>query len=550
MSYINSVENFNQKFDVQLDAVSIAAAVSRFLTTYPLHDMREKAIKDYIITSYGEFAAQHEQNRQKASIESTGHSVPTDAKELLMGYLSLMGEIVKEVSEIKAQEMKQAQIDAKEEAKKARDIAEKASAEANEARNKRTYDANSKIKEANKLVERANLRMERANDDAAFYFEPWASTSQDFGLSSKEAQKMLQAQVKGAKYFEIRREQMRRLGVKNPLFMEGVNALEGVSYSNATPEALENMRNVYITRELMQARLKRHNFLWKLIFRSQTKAMENYIKAADSALNRAVFPETEKTAIMNDLETGIRSNAAEVNAISNEFKDIFKENDQKIEDLAKEKAEREQKRREEKEKKNKQKEEEQRIKDENKQKEQEQKDQQNKALIEGKEEEIQNEVNAVASTKSAPDSFFEIRFRPTLDPDLSKAEADLCAKIGAEYIQGKKDLPAGLKAVFSANYKKVREAREYVKNDLVKLSNDKDSLKAKKDALEAGFAIREENLKLDLAKENIDYKPITFDQLKLQSKLAKDLSVGSAGDKQTKATELNVPKKENPSKNI
>jgi hypothetical protein len=131
MPYQNKVENFNKTFNLQLDATFIGAAIGSILTTFPRNSSREAQIKEYITSNFVEFAAEHEQARQVASIESTGHSVPTDAKELLTAYIGLIGEIVQDVSAIKAEEMKQAQIDAKAEAKKARDLAEKAQHEAN-----------------------------------------------------------------------------------------------------------------------------------------------------------------------------------------------------------------------------------------------------------------------------------------------------------------------------------------------------------------------------------------------------------------------------------
>ena len=504
MPYQKKVENFNKTFNLQLDATSIGAAIGSILTAFPKNSSREAQIKEYITSNFLEFAAEHEQARQVASIESTGHSVPTDAKELLTAYIGLIGEIVQDVSGLKAEEMKQAQIDAKAEAKKARDLAEKAQLEANEAREKRSYDAKRKIEEANNLVKRANLRMERANDDASFSYLPWAPTMNHFGLTTEEAKNLLNEQVKDVKYSEIRREQMRRLGVKNPLFMAGLNALQGVKYENATPEAKENMNNVYVTRELMQARLNRHNFLWKLIFRGQTKAMQNYVKAADEALKLAGFPEEQKAVAMQNAENGIRSEGDEIKGAFGEENGIFKDNDKKVADRARRKLEKEQKQNEEREREERQKEE---------QKLNEQK------LQQEKEEQI----------KASADSFFEIGFRPTLDPEGSKEQAKLIGQIGLTYIQNQKDLPEGLKTVFNTNYKKVRAVREFVKNDLGKIKDDKDAIKAKHDALLESFAKADESVKLELAEANIEYKPITYDQLKLQHQLKHELETGKKG---------------------
>lgn len=527
MPYIQTAEKFNTDFNMQLDTESIVAAVGSIMTTYSDNKTRELTIKKYIKTSFPDFAAEHEYNRQKEAISQNGISVPTDSKDLLIRYIGLVGEIVKDVSEIKANEMKQAQIDAKADAKAAIDKAKKAQAEAETARTNKAYDAKQKINEANDLVKRANLRSERANDDEAFRFEPWVPTTQDFGLTSEELKTMMIEQVKGANYSEIRREQMRSLGVKNPLFMQGISALDGVKYAGATPEALEHMRNVYVTREFMQARLNRHNFLWKWIFRSETKAMENYVKAADEALKLAGFPDNEKTVAMDVAEKGIRSEGSEINSALDELKVQFRENDEKA--IERKRIAKEQKAMLKKEEEDRAKKE-QELKDEKQKKNSKIKE--IKASLKDKKPEIQKEATALLSTKTAPDTFFEIRFRPTLDATLSKSENDECAKIGIDYnIAKNENLPEGLKIVFEANYKKIRAAREFVKS-LPELMNKPEVMKQKMEALEESFMVYEELAKLELAEANIDYKPVTLDQLKLNQELKRTFANDDKEQKQ------------------
>lgn len=553
---IESVQNFNEKFNAALDEVEIKTSLSNILSTFSDNELRMSKIKEYVKNSFPTIAAAHEQNRQQSAIYGTGISVATDAKDLLNGYLGVVTALSNVASTELADQMKAAQNEAKKSAEALAAEAEKARQNALKARENRTYGANKIIEDANALVQKANLRRERANDDAAYRVEPWAPSMENFGLSSTEAHELLLGQVNSVTYSDVRRQQMRFLGVKDPLFMNEVNALSGAAYADATPEAKEKMHQIYVTRELMQARLARHNWLWKLVFRGQTKAMNNYIQAADRALTSAGFPDAAKTEAMRNASNGMRLGASEFTDAMEDLKTQFAANDKEIQSRERQaeekkalrqqkKTEKEQKVKEEKEKAT----QERANKREQAQKEKDEKLLPFKEAIKGREAEIKAEVDQVAATKAVPDAFFEIRFRPSFDEKASKEQSGTALNIAKQYIEGKSNLPAGVKQVFLNNYAKIRAVRNFLKNEAPALQGNEAQIQAKQEELSSTFSAMEEKVKHDLQAANIEYKPITYDQLQLRSWLTSDFETKKDDPKQVSQLNLEVPKKGSPSKN-
>jgi TATA-box binding protein (TBP) (component of TFIID and TFIIIB) len=391
-----------------------------------------------------------------------------------------------------------------------------------------------------------------------------------FGLTSAEARQLFvdcAKSVNSIKFAELRREEMQEYGATHPMFIEIVKEFDAnpkvTDYKSAEPRYQEALRNIYVTRELMNTHLEslnRKNWLWRFFNRAQIKAAQNYVNAADGLLSKVKFPEDLKEPTMTAATTqGIRAGYSDVDDGLKQIDQDFAEADKAVEARNAEKLQKEEDRRKQKEQRQKEKEEQEKQKKEADEKAKIEKEERHanrklreeeaKKAIVGHEAEIRAEAEALAKAKKQiPDAFFDIRFRPSWDPVESKRQSDLCVEIGKNYILGKKDLPAGVKAVFEANYNKLRAVRNFVK-DFNKLKPVE--LQNKFKEIDIQFACTEEMVKIEHAREGINYEPITFDQLKLQHDLAKELKSSELKNaqqpKEPAPTEL---KKEDISKNI
>jgi hypothetical protein len=304
--------------------------------------------------------------------------------------------------------------------------------------------------------------------------------------------------------------------------------------------------------------LNRKNWLWRLFNRAQIKSVQGYVSAADELLGKVQFPEELKAPTMTAATTsGVRAGSSDVDDGLKEINQAFAEADQAVEARNQEQEarlkeeERRQKEKEAQEKLKKEAEEKQKKEAEEKSKREKEERQANrkareeeaKKAIVGHEAEIKAEAEALAREKKPiPDAFFDIRFRPSWNRDESKKQSDLCVEVGNKYIMGNKNLPAGVRAVFEANYLKIRAVRDFVKNDLDKL--EPVELQKKIKEMETQFAVSEEMVKMDHASAGINYEPVTLDQLKLQQELAKDFTNNVAGVKNAAPVEPSAPKKE------
>ena len=559
---------FDDTYRVTLDDANIKTAVSNILINNPDPEEREHLLKEYVKKSFQAFAVPHAKQRQILSVSNHGYSAPMDTVGMLDFYIDFVSYVALIASEEQLESMKRAQEEAKKSAKEAVEIANKASDEANKARENREYGAKQKIDDANKLVEKAKLRMERANNPENFSFRSWEPGIPKFGMTSAEARELFMDCVKNVnsiKYAELRGEEIDEYGVTNPMFMDQLAQDPNVKdYNSAEPNDQEKLRNVYVTRELMNTRLEsfnRRNWLWRLFNRAQIKAAQNYVNAADKLLKELKFPEDLKAQTMTAATTqGIRAGYSDVDDGLKQIDQEFAEADKAVEARNAEKLQKQEDRRKQKEQLQKEKEDQERLKKEAEEKAKTEKEERQanrklreeeaKKAIVGHEAEINAEAEALAKEKKPiPDAFFDIRFRPSWDPIESKKQSDLCVEIGKNYISGKKDLPAGLKAVFEANYNKLRIVRNFVKSDFNNL--DPVELQNKIKEINTQFAVNEEMVKIEHASEGINYEPVTFDQLKLQQDLANELSSNELKNvqqpKEPAPTEL---KKENPSKNI
>ena len=562
---------FDEAYGVKLDGANIKTAVSNILINNSSPEEREQKLKEYVKESFHTFAVPHAKQSQISWVDTYDYSTQVDTVGMLDLYINFVSYAVAIASDEQLESMKKAQEEAKKSAKEAIDIANKASDEANKARENKEFGAKQKIEDANKLVERAKLRMERANNPDNFYFRSWEPGMPKFGLTSAEARKIFidcANNVNSIKYAELRSEQIDKYGVTNPMFMISVRELDTnpnvIDYNSAKPDDQERLRNVYVTRQLINTRLERfnrRNWFWRFFNRSQIKAAQNYVNAVDGLLSKVKFPEDLKEPTMTAATTqGIRAGYSDVDDGLKQIDQEFAEVDKAVEARNAEKLQKQEDRRKQKEQLQKEKEEQEKQKKEAEEKSKIEKDERHanrklreeeaKKAIVGHEAEIRAEAEALAKAKKPiPDAFFDIRFRPSWNPVESKRQSDMCVEIGNKYILGQKNLPAGVKAVFEANYNKLRTVRNFVKNDVNKLESVE--LQKKFKEIETQFAVTEEMVKMEHASEGINYEPVTFDQLKLQHDLAKELNSSELKNaqqpKEPAPTEL---KKEDISKNI
>ena len=563
---------FHEAYGVILDDAGIKTAVSNILINNPDPEEREKLLKEYVKESFKAFAIPHAKQRQIRSIGINGYSLSMDTVGMLDIYIDMVSYVALTASDEQLESMKRAQDEAKESAQEAVKTANEASDAANKAIENNEYGAKQKVEEANKLVEKAKLRMNRANDPNNFYFRAWEPVMPKFGLTSVEARQLYVDcvnSVNSIKFAELRREEMHEVGVTHPMFIGFVKEFDAnpdvTDYKSAEPRYQEALRNIYVTRELMNTHLEslnRKNWLWRLFNRAQIKAVQGYVSAADELLEKVQFPEELKAPTMTAATTsGVRAGSSDVDDGLREINQAFAEADQAVEARNQEKLQEQQTRLKEAEQRQKEKEEQEKLKKETEEKQKKEaeekakrekeerqanrkaREEEAKKAIVGHEAEINAEAEALAREKKPiPDAFFDIRFRPSWNKDESKRQSDLCVEIGNKYIMGKKNLPAGVKAVFEANYLKIRAVRDFVKNDLDKL--EPVELQKKIKELNTQFAVSEEMVKMEHASVGINYEPITFDQLKLQQELAKDFTNNVSGVKNAAPVEPSALKKE------
>lgn len=563
---------FHEAYGVMLDDAGIKTAVSNILINNPTPEARDRLLKEYVKESFRAFAVPHAKQRQIESVGNHGYSTSVNAVGMLDLYIDIVSYAALIASDEQLELMKSAQEEAKKSAQEDVRIANEASDAANKAIEKKEFGAKQKAEEATKLVDKAKLRMQRANDPENFYFRSWEPSMPKFGLTSAEARTLCVDCVNSAnsiKYAEHRREEINEYGVTHLMFIQIVKDIDANSevtdYKSAAPRYQEALRNVYVTRELMNTRLEsmnRRNWFWRFFNRAQIKAAKSYVSAADGLLAKVQFPEELKASTMAAATTqGIRAGYSDLDDSLKEIDQVFAEADRAVEARNQEELQKQEEKRKAEEQERLQKETEEKLKKEaeekakkeaeekaKREKEERQanrkeKEEAAKKAIVGREAEIRAEAEALAREKKPlSDALFDIRFRPSLNKDESKKQRELCVEIGNQYIMGKKNLPAGVKAVFEANYSKIIAVRNFVKNDLDKL--EPVELQTKFKELDTQFAVTEEMVKMEHASAGIDYRPITLDQLKLQQDLAKDFSSNVTDAKNAEPVVQNAPHKE------
>lgn len=299
------IQDYNKRYHTNIDAVGMMGAVSSILVAYKDAEMRDEMLKQYLMESYSEMAAQYQYDKMSRRIrgESTeGYkAVPQD---LLGEYLVIFNVVVNSVSEQRIEDANQAEIDAKAATERAFQTAEAARIAYNNSLNPDNIERSRNLKaEYNKLEQK--YQTAKANEKNVFTFEKYTPTMRNFTLGSHDVQSLMDSQLAGFTYEDFRRHQLATLGVLDPVFTKELPSLDrNVGIEDLEPDDQQNIMETWVTKQLMQEELDSRTWWSKNIWnRREAKAMRDYIEKANTVLRNAnPYGEHERfESILNDM---------------------------------------------------------------------------------------------------------------------------------------------------------------------------------------------------------------------------------------------------------
>lgn len=349
-----------------------------------------------------------------------------------------------------------------------------------------------------------------------------------FGMTGNEFASLLNKHFNSYSYEEGRRYQLLDLkDIKYPTLLDESNSVQkiaddGKNCKTADESEKEKIYKTYITKEIIKERLASKNFLWKFIFRGETKAMKEYIKSAEDSLNAVNFDKDAKIEAEKFAKQGYAMlDPAQKSGIENYLNDKVQAIDNSLVKPLEERnaakkaffdAER--------------------LKQEKKEKEKEkekEKKETAKIMAKAKTEKIHSEVEMVNSKEDMIERFFEVRFRPSFD----KQEFDRQVEIYKSMDKGAlKEVTRAQEMVVKENAVKFNKMKQYFK--LIANANEED-IQMQKDKYSAHFAETENDL---LAKIPDDYEPVTsqklaeLEKVHLSKQIAGDINAEDKAEKQ------------------
>lgn len=483
MPYIETVNSFNTKYNVGIDGPAVTAAISNLLTTTNDRELRDDLIKAYVIKSYRSMA----RDTQPAKIQNQLLGVPgapeTTAKGMLDDYVELVKQAVAEASAQLVKDAAQAEIDAKADLEAAKKAEAEALAEFEKLKTQQNLDA----------YEAAKTKVEVKSNKEIFKFEPYEQTENYFGMTSKEAEKLITSQLNHFSNLEACNFLVERLGVRNPRFINEVNAHQVVDYNSATAEQKKSLQNIYHTKKIMEGKLNEKGigaWFWRVFHRSHVKAMNNYVKASTALLQNSKFDENAVRDAEAMANQGYGYNSEEIKSAVDEYKVTLANADKRVQDREAEKLAQERAREE-------------------------------------RENAIKSEIKTV-NEKDIKERMFDIRFRPSFDkatrdaeyaefkkivdskksPDAANSNDGKSAETTVEFRKNTvntKELPRDAREVFKANMEKFRLMKTYIKGNITA-----EKLEELKGTLETKFRGIEDELVSDEMYN--DYKGMTLDE--------------------------------------
>lgn len=356
-----------------------------------------------------------------------------------------------------------------------------------------------------------------------------------FGFKGSEFVDLAKQQVNGYTYKEGRRfELFRAYGILDERFINEAKALEdmakrGVDYNNATGVDEENILKTYITKQLVEQRLKKHNWLWKITHRGETKAMKAYLETANRCLNAVKFPpNTPDEVEVFASQSYAMTDPAQKEDFLAQCDKWEKTVDEKVATAKTERRNRKEAKRQEEERRL----EEQKIAEYEKE----------IAGAQAKRAKLETAESKAAidaaNNKPLEDRWFETKFRPSLDPEEFQKQHEACKAMKSKIPAG---TPRKMKIVFSENTKKMVEVKKFLEKagSMSEKERQHEENKLIISLYKADDYI--ENKVSDTVKGELvyNYKPMTYKELcdneskAFQEKLEKDLNA-----------DLNAPKKE------
>lgn len=299
MTSAELIQNFQEKNRIQLNGNEMRMAIDRILTVNTNNKERESLIREYIVSVYPQIADEFERNRVRTSVENIRSAPKTTAVDFFEEYVNIVSQIVKESSD-------QFTAEAIENAEKVNKNLEEAEYKHENAVSK--YEDAQMFQTSGTNINMSKYRTELDDAQAALSiakqkkesltpFTPYESSMDYFGISGLDALKMLNEQLNAYNYMDMRRSQIETQGVTSSAYITDLYSdfPQNVKYQNASADDKRKMQQVYVTKQIMQEKLDSHKgvsgWLWKLVHRSETKAMNNYIASASSALFNAGFDE-------------------------------------------------------------------------------------------------------------------------------------------------------------------------------------------------------------------------------------------------------------------
>ena len=511
------IRNFQESNKVRLDSEDIRIAIDRILTVNVDNKERESKIREYVQTMYPKIAAEYERNKVRESVLNTGNAATTTSWEFFEGYMNIVSEITKEASDSLIERSKEDAQKAKEAVDAAKADYDKKVADRDRIINNYKLQHNgsdvgleenqhykTKYKEP---VEMAEIALKNAKERKNNLAEavPYEFSMDYFGIREADANAMLENQVNSYTYMEARRAQIKSAGATSPAFMRELeNALnDTVSYHTANDEDKKRMQEVYATKQLMQERLDSKKgligWLWKLVFRAETKAMRNYINTATARLAASGFEEANERTVQEATDAmskkgyffGEYQVSGSANTIAEKFannESVYASEKQKEEALKAEQAERE------------------------------------KQLMEEK----------AAYRNEIKNQLFEIKFRPANTVEQLNEQMKAYNEARA-FVKDNKNIPEAVNLVFKANGKKIQALSNNLNRNGTKAFDEMDRICAKYESELAG-------------KISVDnYKPMSFDEIQTVANAREPIVNIDLGDK-AEDKKLSEPIVEEPTK--
>lgn len=382
----------------------------------------------------------------------------------------------------------------------------------------------------NLMINAANLQKRQYCREHGTTYKPYNSLP-NCGLTGTEITDLMKIQLNSYKTPAARRfEVFKAFGIKNNKFMKELDEIRRCSYVTATIVESNEVHKVYLTKKLVEERLNSKGRLWKFFHRTETKAMKEYVVAAEDALKKANFYgviESERNAAVDQYEKLGWAFDGFPQRFDDEFKDQEKSVDEMLAPALNKRQEEENKARALQEAEH--------LKQIEAQREKEQLEKQE---LEKKAEELevrisqsQSEVDAIKN-KELEDQFFEIRFRPSFEKEDFYKQYNAIKDV-AEVITG--DFwPKGVKTVFKTNFQKFTEMKSLM-DAMGKVPQE--AVDKRKVELLNKFIDMEEATKVKLKDGlKVDYEPITHQQVQdlyLQHKVEVDTKIEQRRKNQT-----------------